>query len=155
MRHIAIKCHAKKIKSYDQSSQKQYRVLGSQKTTSQIINASLVIKWDKLLYNVVQRRSRDANSCSVEEEEQQLASITISEDHINDNNIANSSCSICDDSFQLGAEAYRIHFCTHVYHRPCLLKWLLQQTNKQKLSTLQNTKYPLRHLIMSSYKWMN
>ena len=152
MRHIAIKCHAKKIKSYDQSSQKQYRVLGSQKKTSQIINASLVIKWDTLLYNVVQRRSRDANSCSVEEEEQKLASITISEDHINDNNIVNSSCSFCDDNFQLGEEAYRIQFCTHVYHLPCLLKWLLQQTNKQKLSTLQNTKYPLRHLIMSSYK---
>ena len=74
----------------------------------------------------MQRRSRDANSCSVEEEEQQWASITISEDHINDNNSVNSSCSIYDDNFQLGEEAYRIQFCSDVYHRPCLLKWLLQ-----------------------------
>ena len=42
--------------------------------------------WFGRIYeNVVQRRSRDANSCSVQEEEEekeQLASITISEDHI-------------------------------------------------------------------------
>ena len=89
--------------------------------------------WFGRIYeNVVQRRSRDANSRSVQEEEEekeQLASITISEDHINDNNSVNSSCSICDEDFQLGEEAYRVQFCRHVYHRPCLLKWFLKQKN--------------------------
>ena len=88
-----------------------------------------------------QRRSRDAANSRVqqeqqqqlleqqqqqEEQQQQLASITISEDHISVNS-SYSSCSICHDDFRLGEEAYRIQFCSHVYHRPCLFKWLLQQ----------------------------
>ena len=91
----------------------------------------------RIYENVVQRRSRDANSCSVQEEEEekeQLASITISEDHINDNNSVNSSCSICDEHFQLGEEAYRIQFSSRVYHRPCL-----SQTKHLSTLPIRNT----------------
>ena len=55
---------------------------------------------------------------------EQLRRITISEEHINDNNSITSGCPICRINFELGEEdAFQTH-CGHIYHTVCISTWL-------------------------------
>jgi hypothetical protein len=74
---------------------------------------------DRLFPVYVRRHLRDT-AAAVE----QLRRITISEEHINDNNSITSGCPICRINFELGEEdAFQTH-CGHIYHTVCISTWL-------------------------------
>jgi len=74
---------------------------------------------DRVFPVYVRRHLRDT-AAAVE----QLRRITISEEHINDNNSITSGCPICRINFELGEEdAFQTH-CGHIYHTVCISTWL-------------------------------
>jgi len=54
--------------------------------------------------------------------------ISISGEHISDNNSVTSSCPICYDDFKFGEDAVQLN-CGHVYHPNCISSWMRRPNN--------------------------
>ena len=62
------------------------------------------------------------------EEVAAIIPITISGEHISDNNSITSSCPICYEDFELGEEADQLH-CRHIFHQNCISPWLISNNS--------------------------